>query len=137
MINNLLLVNFDDYLNTNNIKRPVVLLNDGHSSRFNFNALKFGIDREIRAFLFPPDSTSVTQMLDQVNSVLHSSYASAKTNISYGSSINREMFMTILGNNWPTWVSRDGIVNAFRKCGISASGLNVDWMQQAKFQAAE
>ena len=51
--------------------------------------------------------------------------------------INRETFMTILGEIWPTWVTEEGIKNAFRKCGISIEGLSADWMQQDKFLAAE
>ena len=132
-----LLITFDRYLDDASVIRPVVLLSDGHSSRFHFNALKLSVDKLIRSFLGPPDTTSVTQVLDQINYVLHSSYALETTKFFCGTYINREIFMTILGNIWSTWVSKEGIVNAFKKCGMSISGLSVEWMQKDKFEAAE
>ena len=113
-----LVMSFDKYLNQNAITRPVLLLSDGHSSRFNFKALKFGFERDIKVFLGPPDTTSVTQMLDQINAVLHTSYGQELSNFYLDSYINRETFMTILGLIWPTWVTKEGIQNAFKKCGV-------------------
>ena len=117
---------FDNYLTEKNITRPVLLLSDGHTSRFNFEALTFAFDKGIKLFLGPPDSTSVTQALDQISAVLHKSYGNELSNFYMDSYINRETFMT-----------EEGIKNAFRKCGISIEGLSADWMQQDKFLAAE
>ena len=42
--------------------------------------------------------------------------------------------MTILGAMWDKWVSRDTIINAAKRVRISKKGLNVNNMQQDKFQ---
>ncbi|XP_065659961.1 uncharacterized protein LOC136083927 [Hydra vulgaris] len=65
---------FDEYLNEKKVARPVVLLSDGHCSRFNFDVLKFLQSKNIRMFLTPPDTTGVTQLLDQLNKNLHHEY---------------------------------------------------------------
>ena len=48
---------FDSYLTKKNIQRPVVLLSDGHTSRFDYDVLSFLRDNQIRLFLSPPDTT--------------------------------------------------------------------------------
>ena len=72
--------NFDKYLTTNKIKKPVVILSDGHSSRFVADTFHFLRNNDIRLFVSPPDTTSVTQLLDQVNKALHESYKNKKKN---------------------------------------------------------
>ena len=58
---------FDKYLDRAGIERPVVLTSDGHSSRFDFEMLKFCNEKKIRLFISSPDTTGVTQLLDQCN----------------------------------------------------------------------
>ena len=54
----------EQYLKENNIKRPVVINSDGHSSRSDADVLRFLYDYLMRLFLLPPDSTSTTQKHD-------------------------------------------------------------------------
>lgn len=128
---------FDKYLDKEKIKRPVVLLSDGHSSRFNVEALTFLLDKNIKMFISPPDTTAVTQPLDQINAKLHTSYANEIDEYAPGERINREVFMLTLGKIWPDWVGEVNISNAFKICGISTSRLSVKDMQEDKFAAAE
>ena len=48
---------FDKYLKQNNVERPVVVLSDGHTSRFDFDVMQFLHDNDMRLFLTPPDKT--------------------------------------------------------------------------------
>jgi hypothetical protein len=48
---------FDKYLKENNIQRPVVVISDGHTSRFDFDVMQFLHDNDIRLFLTSPDMT--------------------------------------------------------------------------------
>nr|XP_047129891.1 uncharacterized protein LOC124809920 [Hydra vulgaris]XP_047129892.1 uncharacterized protein LOC124809920 [Hydra vulgaris] len=48
---------FDIYLSEENIQRPVVMLADGHSSRFDYNVLHFLHEKKINLFISPPDTT--------------------------------------------------------------------------------
>ena len=50
--------------------------------------------------------------------------------------INREGFISILGEMWDKWAPDEVILKAAKQVGISKSGLNVDHMQQDKFQQA-
>lgn len=129
---------FDHYLDENSIQRPVVVLSDGHSSRFDSDVLTFLRNKNIRLFISPPDTTGVTQLLDQINQKLHSEYRSAKSELfSPFMTINREGFMKILAELWPEWASNETITNAGKKVGISCKGLSVEWMQADKFARAE
>ena len=54
----------------------MVVLSDGDSSRFDFAVLKCLCEKSIHSFIMPPDTTGVTQMLDQSpNTKLHQEYS--------------------------------------------------------------
>ena len=50
--------------------------------------------------------------------------------------LNREAFMPILANIWEKWVSKEILVNAARKVGVTTTQLSVDMMQKNKFERA-
>ena len=51
--------------------------------------------------------------------------------------INREVFMTILGDIWPTWASSETVIKSFKRCGVTKTQLDTGLMQQDKFESAE
>ena len=53
------------------------------------------------------------------------------------SNLNRESFMTILGDVWNKWATLDLIMKSGKRVGISINGLNINWMQQDKLRRAE
>ena len=125
---------FDKYLDRVGIERPVVLTNDGQSSRSDFEILKFCHEKKIRLFISPPDTTGVTQPLDQCNKNIHLEYKVAKENLFTSlMTINREAFMLSLADMWDKWAIR----KAARKVGISEEGLNVTDIHQKKIAQAE
>ena len=79
----------DDYLELKGVQRPVVLLSDGHGSRLKHENLEFLLSKQILLFLTPPDTTGVTQLLNQLNKNIHQEYEKKKAS-------NREAFMVIL-----------------------------------------
>ena len=129
---------FDKYLDEENIVHPVVVLSDGHSSRFGFAVLKFLCDKSIHSFIMPPDTTGVTQLLDQsLNTKLHQEYSKKREELfTPFQTINCEGFMNILAQIWNVWAPKDVIVNAAQRVGISSTGLDVRKMQQDKFEQA-
>ena len=128
---------FDEYLTENNVPKPVVLLSDGHSSRFDFEVLSFLREKLIWLFLSPPDTTGLLQLLDQINQMLHRCYKECKDNMfSPMNSIKREGFMQILSELWGQWASKEAIVNAGKKVGVTPEKLSVDFMQTDKFEKA-
>ena len=56
---------FDKYLTEGQIKRPVVMLADEHSSRFDYKVLHFLREKNIHLFISPPDTTGLTQLFVQ------------------------------------------------------------------------
>ena len=110
---------FDKYLTEENIQRPVVVLADGHSSRFDYKVLYFLRENLIYLFITPADTTGVTQLLDQdPNSSLHREYDAEKKKLFPSfQTINREGFMTILGNIWDKWATSESIIKAARRVG--------------------
>ena len=129
---------FDQKLTEQNVERPVVVLTDGHSSRFDISVLQYCREKQIRLFVGPPDTTGVTQLLDQVNHSLHHHYRQGKSQLfSNLMTIDRSEFMEILGEVWSSWTSKEALVKAAKVVGIAESGLSVNWMQQDKFEQAE
>ena len=99
--------------------------------------LNFLHDKQLILYILPPDTTGVTQHLDQVNQKIHSAYCSTKDELfTPFNTINKEGLMKILGNAWQKWITT-GLVNAAKCVGISTTGLNVNWMDEEKFQAAK
>ena len=66
--------NFDEVLTKENVTIPVVVMTDGHSSRFDLDLLKFCQEKQIIQFWSPPDTTSLLQPLDQINALIHRFY---------------------------------------------------------------
>ena len=129
---------FDSYLTKNNVKRPVVVLTDGHSSRYDIEVLRFCKEKQIYQFVSPPDTTGLLQPLDQINSMLHSAYRNCvERNFAPGSHVNRESFMLILAEIWPNWASKESVRKSFKRCGISKTSLDISYMQQDKFASAD
>ena len=91
----------------------------------------------MRLFISPQDTKGVTQMLDQVNQALHSKYHEVKSNLfTANATVNREGFMTILADVWPTWTTKESLVKTGKHVGISKDGLSVEFMQHDKFETA-
>ena len=128
---------FDKHLDEKGIKRPVVVMTDGHSSRFDLDVLRFCHEKEIYQFVSPPDTTGLLQPLDQINSKLHTTYRdTVEENLLADNHVNRETFMRILAILWPSWASQDTIKKAFKRCGVFKEGLSIEYMQQDKFRSA-
>ena len=99
--------------------------------------LNFLCDKQLILYILPLDTTGVTHRLDQVNQKIHSAYCSTKDELfTPFNTINKEGLMKILGNAWQKWITT-GLVNAAKCVGISTTGLNVNWMDEEKFQAAK
>ena len=128
---------FNDILVANKVQKPVCIMSDGHSSRFDPDVLRFMENNENFIFIGPPDTTGVTQTLDQINQDLHTCYRGNKDLIyDLDGTINRDGFMKILSESWPKWAPTKSIIDAAKHVGISAIGLDVDWMDSAKFENA-
>ena len=93
---------FDKYLDEENIVRPVVVLSDGPSSRFDFAVLKFLREKSIHSFIMPPDTTVVTQLLDQSpNTKLYQEFSKKREKqFTPFQIINRKGFINILAQIW-------------------------------------
>ena len=127
---------FDKYLDEENIVLPVVVFSDDHSSRFDFAVLKLLREKSVHSFITSPDTTGVTQLLDQnPNTKLHQEYSKKREELfTPFQIINSEGFMTILAQIWNVWAPKDVIVNAAQRVGISSTGLDVRKVQQDKFE---
>ena len=125
----------DSYLEENRVKRPVVVLSDEYSSRFDVDVLNFLRSKQIYLFITPSDTTGVTPLLDGSNQSKTSPYRKTKSNLFASSqTITRKGFMIILANMWETWASMETVTFAGKRVGVSDEDLNVDWVQNDKFE---
>ena len=101
------------------VKKPILMTSNGHSSRFSRSSLSFLFTNELEIFLGPPDTTGLTQLLDQINQALHSHYRKSKKNMfSNEMTIDREGFMSILAHIWKQWATPDKIQKAAKVVGV-------------------
>ena len=100
--------------------------------------MRFCRMERLRQYMGPPDSTHVTQLLDQINDALHMSYRSGTKEIFNDyDTIDRHGFLDILASIWTKWATKESIIKAARRVGISKEGLNWKWMQVEKFTQTE
>ena len=126
------------HLNDIDTKCPVIVLADGNGSRFNEKVLSFLEQNQKWLFILSPDTTGITQMHDQINNQLHDQYEKTKSELySEMSNLNRESFITILGDVENKWATPGLLVKPGKHVGISINGLNLNWMQQDKFRRSE
>ena len=127
-----------EIIDDKSLAKPSIVIADGHKSRMGSDVMTTCSDAQLEQFLLPPDTSGSTQLHDQVNQKLHAKYEEKKSELySEYSDINREGFMTILGEIWAEWVTPEQLIKAAKRVGISKNGLNVNWMDQSKFAAAE
>ena len=90
-------------LEQKDIKKHVLLLSDRHASRFDFDVPNYLYEQQIFLFISQPNTTGVTQLLDQINHSLHDNYRQhKKEEYLYHQSINCERFINIISKMWPT-----------------------------------
>ena len=128
----------DRELTKESIPRPVIIIADGHSSRFGEAVLEFLQAALLYLFILHPDTSGGTQLHDQMNAKLHALYDEKKALIySSVSTLNRECFMNILSEAWPEFATPSLLVKAARRVGLSSEGLNINWMNQEMFKRAD
>ena len=86
----------------------------------------------------PPDTTGVTQLLDQLNKNIHHEYRKEKDEMfTEGNSLNKEAFMLILANIWDKWATKPTLLKAAKRVGVTNEALSIEYMQQDKFDRAD
>ena len=109
-------------------------MTDGHATRFDPKVMRFCQVSDINQNLGPPNTTSSTQVLDQIFAMLHAEYNNQR-DLLFDQGVNRDKFMHIFAEISHKWAPPERIANAAR-CGISATGFNVNDMDQAPFERA-
>ena len=106
----------DIILSEKEIQRPVLIIADGHGSRFHEGVLEFLQERSMYMFILPPNTLGGTQVHDQMNAKLHSLYDQKKellyTSIS---TLNRVCFMNILSEAWAEFAAPSVLINTAKR----------------------
>ena len=82
----------------NKVQKPIIVLTDDHSSRYDVDVMQFCRKEDIHQFMGLPDTTEPTQLLDQVFANLHTCYSNEKDQVFVGQKVNREGFTQILAS---------------------------------------
>ena len=77
----------------NKVQKPVVVLTDGHSSRYDADVMQFCRKEDIHQFMGLPDTTELTELLDQVFANLYACYSNEKDQVFDGEKVNQEGFI--------------------------------------------
>lgn len=90
----------------------MVVLTDGHVSKFDPGFRHFCHKHEIFQFLSPPGTTNFMQLNQFVN--LDSSYRDLKGNLFLDETVNRGSFRNILSVCWGKWKTKESILSPAR-----------------------
>ena len=127
---------WDKQLLVRGIPKPVVWTTDGHSSRLNSDVLRWCRENQWIMYISPPHTTGIHQALDQIFKTWHDTFNGiverwSKDNT--GTELNKRVFTDMLAEAWGKWTDAGKIVNAFKRVGISVSGVDPKAVPEAKF----
>ena len=102
--------------------RPVLLIEDGHSSHISIDVIKLARDNGIHLLCLPAHTTHMLQPLDVgvfKSLKLKFSVACKKYLSSHpGQVITTDILASLLAQTWPESVTPVNVMSGFRKCGI-------------------
>ena len=102
--------------------RPVLLIEDGHSSHISIDVIKLARDNGVHLLCLPAHTTHMLQPLDVgVFKSLKSNYSTAcKKYLSKhpGQVITTDVLASLLAQAWPESLTPINVMSGFRKCGI-------------------
>ena len=130
--------NFAKELKKNpNVKFPVCVLTDGHSSRFDPDVMFYCRKEQLNQYVSLADATELLQQLDQVFANLHRCYSVRAEELFEGDYISKEAFMNVLADIWDEWTSEELLVKAAKRVGFTSAGIDINNMQTEKFTREE
>ena len=110
----------DEIVEKKGTVRPIVIITDGHLSRFHNDVMNHCDKTDMNQFIIPSSTSGCTQKHDQVNDRLHKKYEERKDELfTCYSSLNRESFMNILADIWEEWATPELLIKAAKRVGIS------------------
>ena len=122
-----------------NIVRPVVVLSDGHGSRFDFAVLRFLREKSFHSLIMPPDTTVQVSHSCWIKVQIQNSIKNTVKrgrNCLHHSKLLTAKCLWIFLPKFVMFGHLDVIVNAAQRVGISSTGLDVRKMHQDKFEQA-
>ena len=113
-----------NWLNKNNIKRPVILFIDGHKSHMTMELIQFCNENRIILYALPPNTTHIMQPADV--SVFKPLKSKWKTTVrdwqmrpeNNNKVVSKSTFCPLLNNVLTNINLTETIKNGFRKCGL-------------------
>ena len=99
--------------------RPVLLIEDGHSSHVSLNVIKLARDNNIHLLCLPAHPTHLLQPLDVgVFKSLKSNFSKSYLVAHPGQVITSDVLASLLGQAWPQPVTPVNAMSGFKKCRI-------------------
>ena len=102
--------------------RPVLLIEDGHSSDISLDVIVLARDNGVHLLCLPAHTTHLLQSLDiSVFKSLKFNFSTAcKKYLSShpGNVVTTDVLASLLGKAWPKSVTPINVMSGFRKCGI-------------------
>lgn len=113
---------FNDWLEANDIKKPVVVWTDWHETRINFHLAKTLQDLQIILYGLPPNSTHFMQPLDvSVFGPMKKAWRTAAADWQEShpdETLTQAYFATVFLPMYKKACKKENILNGFRKCGL-------------------
>ncbi|KAK3234332.1 hypothetical protein CYMTET_55413 [Cymbomonas tetramitiformis] len=120
------LQHLDKQLTQRGVKKPVLWLTDGQSSRFNLNVLDFAEENGLAEFVYPPHTTTAHALLDRVFHMWHNTYSKSVDDWSKanpGKSVTKAVFAAVFPGAWEKWTRSIRVQRVALKVGIGADGI--------------
>ena len=102
--------------------RPVLLIQDGHSSHISIEAIEYARTNDIHLLCLPSHTTHILQPLDVgVFKSFKSNFSKACTNFiakNPGQVITNDLLASLIGISWNASFTIVNIMSGFKKCGL-------------------
>ena len=96
----------------NKVQKPIVVITDGHSFRYDADVMLFCRKEDILQSMDLPDTTELTELIDQFFTNLHACYSNEKYQVFDCEKVNQEGFMQILASIWDVWTTKESLIKA-------------------------
>jgi hypothetical protein len=125
------------------VKRPVVMCEDGHASRYDTEVMEYREEKKTRSFIEEGGTSGTFQLLDQLFKGCHEEYKSHCANIRFRMGVHYRITkfeamqaMAVMfppsgdGGCNPTWVKMVSTVHAYRNVGVTWCGISFEAMKK-------
>ena len=117
----------------NKVQKPIVVLTDGHLSRYDADMMQFCRKEDTSIHGSPWHNWADTTPWSSLFKPIRLLFKWKRPSFWWRESKSRGIYIQILASIWDVWTTKESLIKAARQVGITSSGININEMQKDKF----